>query len=103
MSVRSCASVCVASAQEVSLARADALKPGDRKKHIPSNCFSLSLDSDQKDQLIEVIEKLLADKTTVGALWEARISGGKEDSHAGSLALPIHPLLPCFTSWWRAA
>lgn len=27
--------------------------------------FSFSLDSDQKDQLIEVIEKLLADKTTV--------------------------------------
>lgn len=32
-------------------------------------CFSLcalSLDPEQKDQLIEVIEKLLADKTTVG-------------------------------------
>lgn len=27
--------------------------------------FPRSLDSDQKDQLIEVIEKLLADKTTV--------------------------------------
>lgn len=27
-----------------------------------------SLDSDQKDQLIEVIEKLLADKTTVSRL-----------------------------------
>lgn len=27
--------------------------------------LSFSLDSDQKDQLIEVIEKLLADKTTV--------------------------------------
>ncbi|MEJ1278061.1 adaptor-related protein complex 3 beta 1 subunit [Cricetulus griseus] len=36
-----------------------------------------SLDSDQKDQLIEVIEKLLADKTTVGALWEDRTSDGK--------------------------
>lgn len=33
-----------------------------------SDCFSLSLDSDQKDQLIEVIEKLLADKTTVGIM-----------------------------------
>lgn len=28
--------------------------------------FFHSLDPDQKDQLIEVIEKLLADKTTVG-------------------------------------
>lgn len=28
--------------------------------------FALSLDPEQKDQLIEVIEKLLADKTTVG-------------------------------------
>lgn len=27
---------------------------------------ALSLDPEQKDQLIEVIEKLLADKTTVG-------------------------------------
>lgn len=35
------------------------------------------MDSDQKDQLIEVIEKLLADKTTVGALWEDRTSDGK--------------------------
>lgn len=31
----------------------------------PSQQFLRSLDSDQKDQLIEVIEKLLADKTTV--------------------------------------
>lgn len=30
-----------------------------------SLALSCSLDSDQKDQLIEVIEKLLADKTTV--------------------------------------
>lgn len=50
---------------------------GTGKGHFPCNCFSLSLDSDQKDQLIEVIEKLLADKTTVGALWEDRTSGGK--------------------------
>ena len=28
--------------------------------------FAVSLDPEQKDQLIEVIEKLLADKTTVG-------------------------------------
>lgn len=31
----------------------------------PIPLFPHSLDSDQKDQLIEVIEKLLADKTTV--------------------------------------
>ena len=31
----------------------------------PALFFPRSLDSDQKDQLIEVIEKLLADKTTV--------------------------------------
>lgn len=29
--------------------------------------FARSLDPEQKDQLIEVIEKLLADKTTVGS------------------------------------
>lgn len=52
----------------VSLAGAAVGEPGDRKEHILSNCFSLSLDSDQKDQLIEVIEKLLADKTTVGIM-----------------------------------
>lgn len=33
----------------------------------PCPLFSCSLDSDQKDQLIEVIEKLLADKTTVSS------------------------------------
>lgn len=32
-----------------------------------SPLFPCSLDSDQKDQLIEVIEKLLADKTTVSS------------------------------------
>lgn len=49
---------------------------GDWKGHLPRHCFSLSLDSDQKDQLIEVIEKLLADKTTVSALWEDRTEAG---------------------------
>lgn len=35
--------------------------------HLNDLFFSaLSLDPEQKDQLIEVIEKLLADKTTVG-------------------------------------
>lgn len=72
-------------------------KPGDRKGHLPYNCFAPSLDSDQKDQLIEVIEKLLADKTTVSALWEDRTEAGSSSS-----ALPIHNLLPCFPSWWRA-
>lgn len=33
-----------------------------------SFCSNFSLDPEQKDQLIEVIEKLLADKTTVGSL-----------------------------------
>jgi len=31
-------------------------------------CFVCSLDPEQKDMLIEVIEKLLADKTTVSVL-----------------------------------
>lgn len=62
---------------EVILAGGAVGEPGARKGHIPRNCFSLSLDSDQKDQLIEVIEKLLADKTTVGTSWEERTSGGK--------------------------
>lgn len=52
----------------VSLAGAAVGEPGDRKEHIPRDCFFPSLDSDQKDQLIEVIEKLLADKTTVGIM-----------------------------------
>lgn len=82
----------------VSQAGAAVAEPGDRKDHILSDCFSLSLDSDQKDQLIEVIEKLLADKTTVGIMrrqdkrWERFISS----------ALPIYILLPCFSSWWQA-
>lgn len=50
---------------------------------IPLNSFSFSLDSDQKDQLIEVIEKLLADKTTVGT-WALRDARWKGDA-AGTL------------------
>lgn len=38
---------------------------GDFGLATPALLFPRSLDSDQKDQLIEVIEKLLADKTTV--------------------------------------
>ncbi|XP_014405074.1 PREDICTED: AP-3 complex subunit beta-2 [Myotis brandtii] len=38
-----------------------------REGQAPLNSVSRSLDSDQKDQLIEVIEKLLADKTTLVA------------------------------------
>lgn len=34
----------------------------------PALLLPHSLDSDQKDQLIEVIEKLLADKTTVSRM-----------------------------------
>ena len=57
--------------REVSTAWADVGKAGDGGGAIPLNSFSLSLDSDQKDQLIEVIEKLLADKTTV-RMWTHR-------------------------------
>lgn len=57
--------------REVSTAWADIGKAGDGGGAIPLNSFSLSLDSDQKDQLIEVIEKLLADKTTV-RMWTHR-------------------------------
>lgn len=38
---------------------------GESGPATPALLFPHSLDSDQKDQLIEVIEKLLADKTTV--------------------------------------
>lgn len=63
--------------------------------------FSCSLDSDQKDQLIEVIEKLLADKTTV------RMQLGKGDgAHQPRGALPSLPCSPAWVlsspSWWQA-
>lgn len=51
----------------------------------PALLFHRSLDSDQKDQLIEVIEKLLADKTTV--------SGGHVSSapKPGDITVPTDP------------
>lgn len=57
-----------------------------------NNSFSLSLDSDQKDQLIEVIEKLLADKTTVG-IWTHR-GGWWKGARPTPSVLPLNVLLP---------
>ena len=37
----------------------------------------VSLDPEQKDQLIEVIEKLLADKTTVSLKWFITFKGSE--------------------------
>lgn len=55
----------------------------------PLNTFSLSLDSDQKDQLIEVIEKLLADKTTV------RIGPHRDGWWKGVRQRPFCPSCSC--------
>lgn len=69
---------------------------------IPLNSFSLSLDSDQKDQLIEVIEKLLADKTTV--CTRAHRDGWWKWPWRGPSALPLTLSCPCsLPSWWQAA
>lgn len=63
--------------------------------------FSFSLDSDQKDQLIEVIEKLLADKTTV-CTW-AHTGGGGKEGPRGPLPFLFTLSGPCLCpSWWRA-
>lgn len=63
---------------------------------IPLNSFSLSLDSDQKDQLIEVIEKLLADKTTV--CTRAGRDGGWKVAMERPFRPSVDPLLPLPTS-----
>lgn len=55
------------------------------------NCFlslPCSLDSDQKDQLIEVIEKLLADKTTVSGFGEVEV-GGRNIKKKGFILLKV--------------
>lgn len=87
---------------EVSTVWADIGKIGDGgERQLPRNRFSFSLDSDQKDQLIEVIEKLLADKTTV-CTW-ARTDGWWKGA---GVPLPFLFTLSChcpFPSWWRAA
>lgn len=59
---------------------------------IPLSSFSLSLDSDQKDQLIEVIEKLLADKTTV--CTRAHRDGWCEEAMERPFGPCVDPLLP---------
>lgn len=79
------------------MAAVDTGEAGDRRGRIRVNNVSLSLDSDQKDQLIEVIEKLLADKTTVRGSWAHGRAG------AVSPVLPAHCPLGLLPSWWRAA
>lgn len=61
---------------------------------IPLTGFPLSLDSDQKDQLIEVIEKLLADKTTVriGAHRDGWWKGAPGQRLFGPSGDPLLPL-----------
>lgn len=56
--------------------------------HAHSSFLSLpcSLDSDQKDQLIEVIEKLLADKTTVSVFFGVGGGMGEPVFKVGYLA-----------------
>lgn len=89
-------------AQEVNTAWANIEKAGDGGRGKSLNRFSLSLDSDQKDQLIEVIEKLLADKTTVRICAHGAVGGKVLGS--GPSAFPFTLSCFCrFPSWWRAA
>lgn len=72
---------------------------------IPLSSFSRSLDSDQKDQLIEVIEKLLADKTTVRTGVQGWMVEGRRlppDRGPSFLAVTLPRLCPV-PSWWPAA
>lgn len=68
----------------------------------PIPLFPHSLDSDQKDQLIEVIEKLLADKTTVSRaprLPSPKMWGCQRPHQAipcGDVTIPTKP-----ASLWR--
>lgn len=68
---------------------------------IPLSSLSHSLDSDQKDQLIEVIEKLLADKTTVCIGAQGWVV---ERCRRTEASLPVTlPRLCPVPSWWPAA
>lgn len=78
-------------AQEVNTAWANIEKAGDGGRGKSLNRFSLSLDSDQKDQLIEVIEKLLADKTTVRIC--AHRGGWWKGAGQRPFCFSVHPLL----------
>ena len=80
---------------EVGTCWADTGEARDGERQVPLNSFSLSLDPDQKDQLIEVIEKLLADKTTV-------CTGVHRVDTGVALPLTLSCLCPV-PSWWRAA
>lgn len=85
-----------AAGREVGTARADTGEPETRSGGSLSTLSPpRSLDPDQKDQLIEVIEKLLADKTTVGT-GAHRVGSGE------ALPLTLSRLCPV-PSWWRAA
>lgn len=80
-------------------------QPGPRgEAQIPLSSFSCSLDSDQKDQLIEVIEKLLADKTTVRRGAQGWVVQSSRRRDRGPSFLPVTlPRLCRVPSWWPAA